>query len=235
MLKQFLLYFLLLGGVTLSAQNIIGLWEIKQVKVGSQTMTPVAKWTKINKDKTFQSGNGWLQNSEGTWSYDRTKKLYSPKEKKGIIDEFGPYTVEFTDKGMNWLREEEGMIVTVNLERINTLPKSTADQLVGLWDLASIKHNDADITNTFDPQNKFYIFFRWDRIYKERTIKGKRVSGYWHINGHKPEITMLPHSKDKNAESWRVEVSESNLKLIGISDSNKETEMNFYRLYQFPK
>ena len=118
-------------------QDIIGLWEIKKVIVGGKTMTPVAKWTKINKDGSYQSGNGWLQNTEGKWTFNKKNNLYSTTETNGVKDEFGPFTVEVTTNKMTWLREEEGRIVTVSLEKIKKMPKSTSDELMGLWDLVS--------------------------------------------------------------------------------------------------
>ncbi len=226
---------LLLNSLISLGQQVIGFWEITEVKMGSQTMTPVAKWTKINKDGTYQSGNGWLQNAEGTWTFDRKKSLFSPKETNGLIDEFGPFTVEFTDNGMNWLREEEGTIVTVTLKRINSLPKGPADEVVGLWNLISVtkagmlpKLND-EVNGT---QN---IFIRWDRIYISRSSQGARETGYWHMHGHKPEITLLPHDKNGTAETWRIEITESVLSLTGISDSNKDEKIVYYRLHRFPK
>lgn len=217
------------------AQDIIGFWEIKKVIVGGKTMTPVAKWTKINKDGTFQSGNGWLQNATGTWQFDKKKNLYSPTETNGLKDEFGPFTIEVNKDKMTWLREEEGSIVTVSLERITKMPKATADELVGLWNLSTIIKNEKEITATFDPSNTYYLFIRWDRIYMKRTPEGNRSTGYWHINGHRPEVTFLSHDKNKTTESWKVETSDKTLKMIGISDANKNTVMSFKRLDAFPK
>lgn len=218
-----------------SAQSIAGFWEVSKVQVGGQTMTPVSKWTKINKDGTYQSGNGWLQNAEGTWTYDKLKKLFTPSETNGIKDEFGPFTVELNDDTMTWLREEEGMIVTVSLKKITKKPKATADLLVGLWDLTAVSKDGTATLETFDPDNMYYIFIRWDRLYMERTTEGTRTSGYWHIHGHKPEVTLLSHDKNKQAETWHVEVAEKELKMTGISDSNKGVEMTFIRLNEFPK
>lgn len=218
-----------------STQDIIGFWEIKKVIVGGKTMTPIAKWTKINKDNTYQSGNGWLQNSIGTWEFNSNKNLYSPTETNGIKDQFGPFTVEVNTNKMTWLREEEGSIVTVTLEKISKLPKATADEIVGLWNLNTIIKNEKNITTTFDPKDKYYLFLRWDRIYMERTPQGNRTSGYWHMNGHRPEITLLNYDKNKSAETWQLEVSTTALKMIGISDTNKNTEMNFKRIDEFPK
>ena len=60
------LIFLLLITTPSKAQSITGLWGIDKVEVGIEELTPVAKWVRINENGTYQMGNGWLQNSEGT-------------------------------------------------------------------------------------------------------------------------------------------------------------------------
>ncbi len=224
-------------GISTQAQEVTGFWEIKKVEMEDQSMTPVAKWTRINEDGTYQSGNGWLQNSVGTWSYDKTAKLFSPVETNGIIDNYGPFTVSFEEGTMFWKRMEDGMEVTVTLGSIQEMPKSNADKLSGLWDLQSAADAGKDITGEYDPDNKYYLFIRWDRIYIERTSNGERASGYWHINAHRPEITLMSHSGDKKSESWTVDINPNNrlLTFKGISDSNNTLELTFARIHQFPK
>lgn len=216
-------------------QTVTGFWEVKEVKVGDQIMTPVAKWTRINEDGTFQSGNGWLQNSEGTWSFDKKYDHFEAVDPNGLADEFGPFEVAFEAEKMTWRRMEEGMPVTVILEPIDKLPKSTADELIGLWDLISVEKDGTAILDTFDPDGKRSIFIRWDRVYSERDAQGRRTTGYWHIHGHKPEITLLSHQKDKDAQSWRVSFKNGQLILKGISDSNRNTMHTYQRMNQFPK
>ena len=82
-----------LVGISVRAQPHIGFWRVDKVEVGQETMTPVAKWFRINQDGTYQSGNGWLQNSVGTWTFDKAKNLYVPTEKNGIVDLFGGFEV----------------------------------------------------------------------------------------------------------------------------------------------
>ncbi|NGP75278.1 hypothetical protein G3570_01425 [Balneolaceae bacterium YR4-1] len=217
------------------AQEITGFWEVTKVSMQGQTMTPVAKWTKINTDGTYQTGNGWLQNAVGTWTYDAASHTFSPEETNGITDEFGPFTVSFQNESMIWKRMEEGAEVTVELQQIEQLPMSTADQIKGLWDLSAITESGEDITSAFDPNGLYYLFIRWDRIYQGRNPKGENMSGYWHINGHRPEITLLSHTRGKEPQSWRVVVSENELVLSGISDSNKNMVMTFNRIDQFPE
>lgn len=226
---------LLFSYLSLKAQDITGLWEVKSVSVGEQSMTPVGKWFRIEADGSYTGGNGWLQNSKGTYVYSEQEKTYRPKETNGITDPAGAFTVAFTATGMQWSREEEGMPVTVQLAQIEELPKAPADQIVGLWGLKQVSENGQDITATFDPNQQHFRFFRWDRLYNERNAAGERKSGYWHMNAHKPEITLLPHEAGKEPESWRVEVSDNTLILAGISDSNQGKTMQYSRLSEFPK
>ncbi len=141
-----------------SAQSVTGFWEIKEVKVGGKLMTPVARWTRINEDGSYQSGNGWQQNSEGTWKYDSNSHFFIPEETKGIKEPYGGFQVSFKEGNMIWQREEEGMPVTVTLVPIRKLPKSTADKIVGLWDLNDALQNGISIKSDFDPEDKYYIF-----------------------------------------------------------------------------
>lgn len=218
-----------------SAQNIVGLWKVVNVNVGDEIMTPVAKWTRINEDGTYQSGNGWLQNAEGVWTLE--SGLFAASAINGLKDEFGAFTLEVTGAEMEWVRNEDGAEVVVSLKRIEELPKSTADGIVGLWSLSSILENDEDITNEFDPDRRHYLFIRWDRIYRERTSENERVTGYWHINGHRPDVTLLSHETGRDAETWRVRLaaSDSELRMIGISETNRGIERNYQRLTEFPK
>ena len=53
---------------TSCTSKIEGLWEIEKVKVGDKEMTPIARWVRLNPDKSQKSGNGWFQHSIGTWN-----------------------------------------------------------------------------------------------------------------------------------------------------------------------
>lgn len=223
------------AGSTAAAQDITGFWEVTKVSMGDRSMTPVAKWTKINADGTYQSGNGWVQNATGTWTYDKSTKQFSPEETNGITDEYGSFSVSFKDETMLWKRMEDGSEVTVTLERISEKPLSTADKIQGLWDLSAVSENEKDITSTFDPDNRYYLFIRWDRLYQEQNAKGERKMGYWHINAHRPELTLISMDENRPHEKWQVEVSENNLKLTGISGPSDGMEMRFNRIHEFPE
>jgi hypothetical protein len=214
---------------------VVGFWEVKEVKVGTEVKTPVAKWTKIDADGSFQSGNGWLQNSEGTWTFDDQNKTFTLVETSGIKDEFGAFKISFEPDQMIWQRDEEGELVMVKLERITKIPKSTSDILVGIWSLDERLKNGKSEKEQFDPDNKYFIFIRWDRIYVEQSSNGEKSSGYWHIDGHKPEVTFISHVRGKEPERWTVSVNDNHLQMTGLSDWNKNLEIRYKRLNDFPE
>jgi hypothetical protein len=233
-LLHLILFIFFVAIQTSTAQSIIGFWEVKSVSVGDKNMTPVAKWTRIHQDGSYQSGNGGIQNSEGTWTFNKRTQFFLPLETNGLKDVYGGFKVRFLKDQMLWEREEDGEIVIVKLERIEKLPKSPADMLVGLWDLKEISENGQTKTSALDPNNKYYIFIRWDRIYVERTPQGNRETGYWYINAHHPEITLMSHGESKKVETWKIGVTDKELKMEGISDSNKGTKITYERLHEFP-
>jgi hypothetical protein len=215
-------------------QSVVGFWEVEEVKVAGKVMTPVAKWFRVNMDGTFQSGNGWLQSAEGTWQFDKTHNTYLPTERNGLVDKYGAFKVMFEGSQMSWERMEDGDQVLVRLKRIEELPKSPADRLVGVWDLKEMTRGGKSEKSTFDPEDNYYIFIRWDRIYVERAKDGGKSFGYWHINGHRPELTLISQMDEKPREIWNVEVDDKTLKLNGISESNKALQMVFEKINHIP-
>ena len=214
-------------------ERMIGLWGVEKVAVGGQSMTPVAKWFRINPDGTQQAGNGWLQNKEGVWDYDDENSTFTPVDNLDIEDEFGGFSVSFSNENMLWERVEEGMLVTVTLTSIEKLPMAPSDYLEGLWDLVEITENEESILDSFDSEDKHKIHFRWDRVYINFSPEGERLTGYWHIHGHRPDITLLPHQDNGTVEGWRVAVNEKELLMTGISDSNRTIKRKYVRRKTF--
>lgn len=232
--KRIIICISLLMSYVIQAQKerVIGFWQIEKVEVGKKNMTPIARWTKINRDGTYQSGNGWLQHAEGTWKYDEREYKFSVKDELGPIDEFGGFIVSFKNNQMIWEREEEGMQVKVILLPITKLPMAPVDYLEGIWELVSVKKNNENI-NDLGNKKPSKLFFKWGRTYTKLTSKGKRKTGYWYIHGHKPEITLLPHEKGKQPETWEIKVGKKELHMKGISDSNKMMERMYVRRHAF--
>ena len=190
---------------------------------------------RIHADGTYESGNGWLQSSKGTWTFDPQQQTFKPTETLGLKDEFGPFSVSFNDEQMIWKRTEEDIPVVVTLEQISQLPKGPADQITGLWGLTKMSKAGEEQTATFDPDGKHYRFFRWDRIYVERTTEGQRFTGYWHMHGHRPEITLLSHRDNIPPETWRVSTTDTTCTLTGVSETNKGVVLEYERLGEFPQ
>lgn len=216
------------------SQNLTGIWLVEKVQVGDEQMTPVSKWFNFHENGKYESGNGWLQNTIGTWSYDPEAQEFSATNKLGIKDEAGPFKIETKGKTMVWSRMEEGSNVKIYLQQIQSIPPSYTDLLPGLWKLTESSEPSESVTSGPLTGLK-HVFIRWDRIYRATDQDSKSKTGYWHVNGHRPELTLLPHQTETDAASWRIQVSEKELELTGISDSNKDQVKKFIRIHQFPK
>ena len=215
-------------------QSFEGLWQVDEVKVGEEILTPVAKWFKYDEDGTYTGGNGWLQNEAGTWNFDSQGKLFSATNTYGLDDPYEAFRVSEERGKMTWTREEEGMKVVVSLSKVEKMPKSSADWLVGMWRLTAAEKGGQDNLGEIDPNDKVHYFIRWDRIFLYWDAEGKRRTGYWHINGHKPEITLLSHWEEDPAETWRVEPGVEILRMTGISETNQDQVLTFERKRSFP-
>ncbi|WP_106794428.1 hypothetical protein [Aquimarina sp. Aq78] len=189
----FLSIILSVSGIV-NAQSITGLWIVDQVSVGDKKMTPIAKWFKYNTDNSYQAGNGWLQNDEGIWKYDKKEKEFLPKSRNGK-DEYGAFKVEFSDNKMKWERIEDGMKVIVSLSKISNLPMSPKDNAVGNWQLVSVYKNHKDITKSYDPEGNEAIFIRWTGTYRKTHPDISKSNGYWYMNAHKPELHLIDYNR----------------------------------------
>ena len=201
--------------------QVEGLWVVQSVRVGDESMTPVAKWTRILPDHTYQAGNGWLQNDAGTWTFDISSSLFLPLSTDGLEDPFGPFAVSFREGEMLWERLEEGARVAVRWKPVEALPLATADRVTGLW---ALQGQDSDAET---------LFLRWDRIYV-RTVDGVRRTGYWFLNAHRPELELIPHDDCTEGRKWTVTFGEDGMRWDGNSPENKSESLSFRRLQAFP-
>ena len=223
-----LLWFMVTSTVGLCQRpSIEGLWLVANVKVGSQEMTPNAKWTRFHSDGTQQSGNGWKQHSIGTWIFDDSLMELTIFTKNGIADPFGPFQIELlSDSKMQWTREEEGDLVVVSLEKVSILPMTYGDQLLGLWQLQESTGAESMFADAS------YLFIRWDGKYVIGTKEGRKY-GVYNVHGHKPEIELIPYAEGIARSFWKIEfrVNEIVLQL-----TNDETVSgSFVRVNEFPE
>ncbi|MTI32151.1 hypothetical protein [Xanthovirga aplysinae] len=216
-------------------QDITGFWEITNVTVGEEIMTPVAKWTKIKADHTFVSGNGWEQNAEGTYSYDEKTQQYNPQNKNWLKDPAGPFTVSFLNGKMIWEREEEGNKVVITLRRVVKMPMGPVDKIRGLWALTNSTINGEEVNFLTVSNSQPYIFIRPDRLYRQRSERGEVSSGYWFMHAHRHELTFISHKEEEERKKWALKFKDDQLILIGLSKGNKDLQRTYKRIDEFPQ
>ncbi|WP_421753856.1 hypothetical protein [Croceimicrobium sp.] len=177
-------------GPSLSAQNILGLWQVTNVQVGDKEMTPQEKWIRFS-EQGFEGGNGLLQNGAGTYLWKAQEMKLSMNDSLGFVDPFDAFKVEVTDSSMQWSRQEEGMEVTVHLKRIQSLPLRMADKVVGVWQAES-------------EDSLAYVFFRWDKVYTIVYKDGSRESGLWYAHAHRLELSLHPWDKNERSRHFKI-------------------------------
>jgi hypothetical protein len=215
------------------AQDLTGLWQFTKVEVGNKNMTPIAKWTKISKDGTYTSGNGWMQNSVGHWTFDEKKNSFLPANTNGIADEFGAFAVEHTDnEHMIWTRTEEGMTVTVYLERIKELPIGPMDQVQGLWKFENVTENSDQPSQHLLEGSLGTIHIRWDRKFTLRNESVGRTTGIWTMHGHRPELTLLYDNDEISRESYNILFEDD---MMYWEEVNNKRKISFVRIQEYPQ
>jgi hypothetical protein len=234
----FLRIFTLLVSISLcsplSAQPFLGLWEVTKVSIGDQSMTPAGKWSHFKSDGSYTSGNGWLQNSIGTWSYEPANGTLTTAETNGIKDPFGPFLISVNGDKMTWKRTEEGALVTVSWKRTDQLPIGPAEKVVGLWGLVDTQTKAENPASKIDPDSNYHIFISWGRTFWKRSTPGGRKTGYWFIHPHRPELTLIWHGEDLKESKWWVRFEDEQMIWEGNSADNLGQLRIFNRLPDFP-
>jgi|AVFP01.1.fsa_nt_gi hypothetical protein len=174
--------------------KLSGLWTITRVEVGDQEMTPNARWVRFYDDGTQESGNGWQQHSIGTWQYDAKLLLLKIENTNGLKDPFDAFQVDLKGDKMSWYRAEEGQETNIFLERIDRIPASEGDQLMGFW-----------------TSDSAVLFIRWDKRYVW-SMDTLRNAGIYHVHGHRNEIQFIEEGKPRSFYSFSIENDQLELK-----------------------
>jgi len=213
--------------------SIEGLWVVKQVKVGNREMTPNARWMRFNADSTQQSGNGWFQHSYGTWKMNNKTQELSVIDLNEINDPYEPFKVRIENNMMNWTRTEDGENIEVTLEKSEQLPATFGDKILGLWKLEEAIGDDEYFSPNENEPTSDYIFFRWDRRFVLNSKKAK-VNGVYNVNGHKPEVELIPDNEQLNRSVWQIDFEENaiDLKLL---NTDSLVSRKFARIHEFPQ
>lgn len=196
------LIFILCLGVSSFAQ-LTGLWQVNEVLVGEERMTPVAKWFDLGDKGTIYSGNGGLRNMIGHYEYKASEKQLLFFNEADKADEYGPFMATVKGNQMTWEREEDGQTVKVSLSKTEVVPLAPWDKIVGLWKAESGKNL---------PFNMESIFVRWDRRFVIRTPEGRKT-GVWHIDGHRAILRLISDEGDEADSRWSFEFLEDGKKM----------------------
>lgn len=195
------------GNYALTNSPIVGLWEVLQVTVGEETLTPTAKWFKFLSDGTMSSGNGWIQNGQGSYNYDQdVRELLQANS--GKVDEYGAFQISIVDNQMTWKRTEDGMAVVVNLVKAAKKPLGPWDLIVGTW-------------KTGDERQ---IRFRWDRIFID-TEREVRLNGVWHIASHHPTLTLF--FTGNGEQQWKISFADE--QMIWTSETRNSEKITWVK------
>lgn len=199
------------------SQNLVGLWEVTNVKVAGEEVTPQQRWFEFNADGTQFSGNGWIQHSHGTYVFDGA--MLCTKDVNHPEDPYGCFKVEITRDNMVWERTEDGQRVKVYLARSQEVGPTMADQLVGTWRI--FETNDSTLVI-----EELTLQIRWDGRFLWRTTTDEVYTGVWSAHGHNPELLMLPNG-DALIENTRfhVEIEDERVYL-----SSSELDLTLERL-----
>jgi hypothetical protein len=211
-----------------------GFWIVTKVSVGVRDVTPVGRWFKIEKGKQV-SGNGWTQHSFGTYKFDKKKGELLFVTANEPEDEYGVFKVARTGQVMTWTRKEERETVVVELKPITELPMSPTDEAKGLWVLNSALDRELDVTKSYDPDHKHFLFIRWDHQYVRQINAHERISGYWFFDAIRPELTLISEHREQTDERWTVTITGNKMTLKGSSDNISEMTLTYSRATEFPK
>lgn len=213
--------------------SIEGLWIVKSVAVGEEEMTPNARWTRFNSDKTQESGNGRFQHSYGTWKLNPESNELTIENSNGLDDLNEPFMVSISQNKMIWERIEEGQKIKVTLMRSSQLPETYGDRILGLWKLETAVGKGDYFEQSDKKETSDYIFFRWDKRFVIKSDKG-RVNGVYNVHGHKSEVELIPYGEQVSRDFWEIQFEENQITLKLLNKDETVTR-KFRRIHQFPQ
>ncbi|MEM8894760.1 MAG: hypothetical protein AAGC88_09290 [Bacteroidota bacterium] len=215
------------------APSVIGLWGVTNVSVGDQIITPVERWFQFVEDGTATGGNGWTKNTIGTWNYgEETDELVATND-MGIKDKYGAFKVTFAGDTMRWNRMEDDMPVVVTLIPIDDMPPAPADLVKGLWDLTSVQDKSGQEVADYDSSDQQYIFIRPDMRFRFRNADGEVANGFWHMDGHRPILTLINYDRSIENQVFDVTVERNSMMLK--SRIEEGSTFHYSRIREFPE
>lgn len=213
---------------------ISGLWLVKKVTIANEEMvTPALNWMQFNADSTHAFGNGWLQHSVGTWSFNKNAKVLTIKNDIGFSDYTNPMKVELNKNNMICKLKVDDMEITVILERIYKLPTSEANRLYGLWKFDTIIMNKKEVSDSLNPNKKAMLFLRWDNNFELRNYPKGEKYGIFKTQAFRQQLEMVSYSKSLPKFQFYDFTTENDTLVLKSKD--EKTVLKLSRIDQFLK
>ncbi|MEL7248665.1 MAG: hypothetical protein AAFO03_09605 [Bacteroidota bacterium] len=191
------------------ANRLVGYWQVKQVTVEQETMTPVSKWFHFDASGNMQGGNGGNMNLFGSWTSENESSLIFSNQ-QGKPDRDGPFSVSWEGELLILERDEEFQPVKVTLEAFDPTnwPRAPWDQISGSWILVS----DTPVPNA-EALQFAEAFFRWDNSvsfnFGHETLDS--WTALWRIHAHRPQLELAPRATDAAIMTWNIEFSKEQM------------------------
>lgn len=214
--------------------QINGLWLVKKVTMGNEEMiTPALNWMQFNTDSTHAFGNGWLQNSFGSWTFQKKSKILTIKNDIGFSDYTNPMKIALSEKNMTCKLKVDEMEITVFFERIDKLPTSEANKLYGLWKIDSTFINSKDVSDSLNPDKKAMLFLRWDNNFEIRNYPEGEKYGIFKTQAFRQQLEMVNYSRrSPKFQFYDFIVDDEKLQL---KSKDEKTVLKLSRIDQFLK
>lgn len=200
------------GQLSFEEAPIIGLWAVERVQVGTEEMTPTAKWFEFIENGKLTGGNGGITNIRGSWRYDTNNKQLEQLN-GGQADPYGPFNVEFSQGQMFWERFEDGQKVKVSLFRVVEKPLAPWDLIIGEWfnDKAEGFDKETNQIRSVYAMTPNSFYFGWDGRYRKYDQEGNRIeTGIWHIEAHSPWLWLINDEGSKKV-GWSIDIRENQM------------------------
>jgi hypothetical protein len=223
---------------TENQKQIFGLWKVKIMKINNEDFTLPNRWIQFNVDSSQASGNGWLQSSVGTWTYQKDLNLLTVQDVEGLINSSdanfytAPFKVELTKNVMTLKYKNEEKDVIVVLERINKLPTSESNKLFGLWKFESIYIDNKEVSDSLNPEKKAMLSLNWENTYTLYNYPQGEKYGVFKTQGYRNQLEMINYSVSPQFQFYDFNLEGD---ILVLKSKEKKTELKLFKIDQFPQ
>lgn len=210
--------------------KIKGLWQVDHVLAHTDEVSPKGRWVRFDKKNYQESGNGWQKHSYGTYKIKR--KEITVVNDNGPVDQFGAFKIHVRKKSMEWERHEDSRRTKILFTRIEEIPMSDRDKLIGIWDLDRVLEDGKESLSKYDPNFNRYIYIEWNNLFTTRNTPTGAHTGFYNTHTHRNEIEVFYNDDKNNREVWKYKLDGDKLVLTS-ANRKEEVIMEYHRIKKF--